>query len=79
MMLKYLIAAALATALIASPLTEALAQATAPAQTEKATAPAKKADKPLTPQQQKMQDCAAKWKEKRLPRKLAGAPPTARS
>jgi hypothetical protein len=71
-MLKYLIAAALATALIASPLTEALAQATAPAQTEKATAPAKKADKPLTPQQQKMKDCAAKWKEEKATKKVSG-------
>jgi hypothetical protein len=69
-MFKHLLAATVASALLAAPLTPAFAQAA----TEKADqADAKKArkapkaektaaaKKELTPQQQKMKDCAPKW------------------
>jgi len=67
-MFKHLLAAAIATTLIAAPLApSAFAQAAAE-KTEKATKKAKApkaektaAKKELTPQQQKMKDCAAKW------------------
>src|SRR5262245_15242507 len=54
LMLKRLLVAATAVALIAAPVASAYAQAAA---TEKAKTE-KKAAKPLTPQQQKMQACA---------------------
>ena len=66
-MLKIVLAAAMATALIAAPVASAYAQAAAPAaKTEK------KAAKTLTPQQQKMKDCAGKWKEEKATKKVSG-------
>src|SRR5690348_10301644 len=59
-MIKHILAAALATALIGAPLMQAVAQSAAPA-TEKTEK--KKAAKTLTPQQQKMKDCGAKWQD----------------
>lgn len=59
-MIKHLLAAAIAAALIASPAVPAFAQAAA-AKTEKAGAKAASTAKKLTPQQQKMKDCGPKW------------------
>jgi hypothetical protein len=72
-MLKRLLAAAMAAALIAAPVTAAYAQATATekAKTEKKAA-APKVAKPLTPQQQKMKDCAVKWNEEKAAKKVSG-------
>jgi Ni/Co efflux regulator RcnB len=67
-MFKHLLAAAMATALIAAPLAPALAQA----KTEKSDKAEKKAAKKLTPQQQKMKDCAGKWKEEKAAKKVSG-------
>ena len=67
-MFKHLLAAAMATALIAAPLAPALAQA----KTEKSEKTEKKAAKKLTPQQQKMKDCAGKWKEEKTAKKVSG-------
>ncbi len=53
-MLKTMLAATFAAALITAPMAPAFAQA----KTEKSE---KKAEKKLTPQQQKMRDCGAKW------------------
>ena len=58
-MIKSMLAAALAAALITAPMAPALAQSAAPA-TAKSE---KKAAKKLTPQQQKMKDCGAKWQD----------------
>jgi len=69
-MFKHLLAAAMATALIAAPL--ALAPALAQAKTEKSDKTEKKAAKKLTPQQQKMKDCAGKWKEEKAAKKVSG-------
>lgn len=76
-MLKYLLAAAMAIALIAGPVPQAFAQAPAPAKTDTKTdktkkEPAKAAEKKLTPQQQKMKDCAAKWKDEKATKKVSG-------
>jgi hypothetical protein len=87
-MLKYLLAAVTAAALIAAPVTQTLAQATAPAKTDTTkteTAKTKKTkakkepaateaktEKKLTPQQQKMKDCAVKWKEEKATKKVSG-------
>ena len=66
-MFKHLLAAAIATTLITAPVIPAFAQtaATEKADAKKAKAPkAEKtaaAKKELTPQQQKMKDCAPKW------------------
>jgi len=51
-MIRRIVAAALATAFLA-------AAVTAPARAEEASV------KPITPQQQKMKDCAAKWKDEK--------------
>ena len=59
-MLKHLLAAAVATALIGAPMAPAFAQAAAEKTDKKAAKPAK-AKKPLTAQQQKMKDCGPKW------------------
>jgi hypothetical protein len=67
-MLKIVLAAAMATALITAPVASAYAQA-ATAKTEKKP---KKVAKPLTPQQQKMKDCAGKWKEEKAAKKVSG-------
>jgi hypothetical protein len=64
-MFKHLLAAAIATTLLAAPAVPAFAQAaTEKADKAKKTPKAEKtvaAKKELTPQQQKMKDCAPKW------------------
>ena len=64
-MFKALLAAAMATALLTAPPAPALAQ-DKPAKTES------KAAKKLTPQQQKMKDCAAKWGDEKKAKKVSG-------
>jgi Spy/CpxP family protein refolding chaperone len=80
-MFKHLLAAAIASALLAAPATPAFAQAATEktdkadtkkprkAKTEKS---AKGAKKELTPQQQKMKDCAAKWGDYKKEKKVKG-------
>ena len=60
-MLKHILAAAVATALITAPLTPAFAQATTEKSDKKAKGSAKTTEQKLTAQQQKMKDCAPKW------------------
>jgi hypothetical protein len=64
-MLKHILAAAVATALITAPLTPAFPQTAAEKSEKKAKKSAKtteqKSEKKLTAQQQKMKDCAPKW------------------
>ena len=74
-MLKHILAAAVATALITAPLAPAFAQAT----TEKSEKKAKKAaktteesEKKLTAQQQKMKDCAPKWADYKKEKNVKG-------
>lgn len=70
-MIKHLLAAAMAAALIASPVAPAFAQAAA-AKTEKSEKAGAKAAKPLTPQQQKMKDCGPKWAAYKKEKKVKG-------
>jgi FKBP-type peptidyl-prolyl cis-trans isomerase len=72
-MLKCLGAAAIAVALIAIPAAPSFAQA-ATEKTEKKAAKqtAATSEKKMTPQQQKMKDCAAKWKEEKATKKVSG-------
>jgi Ni/Co efflux regulator RcnB len=67
-MFKHILAAAMAAALIAAPAAPALAQAA----TEKSAKAEKKAAKKLTPQQQKMKDCGAKWQDHKKEKKVKG-------
>ena len=65
-MFKHLLAATVASALLAAPLAPAFAQTAAEKADTKAAKKAAKAEKTaakkeLTPQQQKMKDCAPKW------------------
>jgi hypothetical protein len=66
-MFKHLLAAVIATTLFAAPAIPAFAQAAAEKTDTKKTTKAPKAEKTaaakkeLTPQQQKMKDCAPKW------------------
>ena len=62
-MIKHLLAAAMATALIAAPLAPAFAQA--------ATEKTAKAKKELTPQQQ-MKDCGPKWADYKKEKNVKG-------
>ena len=76
-MLKILLAAVTATALVTAPVAAAYAQATTttekPAKKAKTeTKTTEKVAKPLTPQQQKMKDCAGKWKEEKVTKKVSG-------
>jgi hypothetical protein len=70
-MFKQLLAAAMATALLAAPLGPAFAQAAAEKTDTKATKTAK-AKKELTPQQQKMKDCAVKWADYKKEKNVKG-------
>ena len=71
-MLKIWLAAAVSVALITAPVASAYAQAAATEKTEKKPA-AKKAAKPLTPQQEKMKECASvKWKAEKAAKKVSG-------
>jgi hypothetical protein len=68
-MIRKMLAAALAVALMAAPVAPALAQTPAPAMDKKADAkPAKK----LTPQQQKMKDCGPKWQAYKKEKNVKG-------
>ena len=77
-MIKHLFAAAVAAALIATPVTISYAQQAAPADksdskdTKKAKKSAKSAKKELSPQQQKMKDCAGKWGDYKKEKKVKG-------
>ena len=62
-MLKHILAAAMATALIAAPVAPAFAQAA----TEKSDT-----KKKLTPQQQKMKDCGPKWADYKKEKNVKG-------
>lgn len=68
-MFKIVFAAAVAAALIAVPAAPSHAQATA---TEKSEKPKKAAAKKLTPQQQKMKDCGAKWQTHKKEKNVKG-------
>ena len=57
---------ALAAAIFAAPVAPASAEMAAP--TKEST----KAKKELTPQQQKMKDCAAKWKDEKKAKNVSG-------
>jgi hypothetical protein len=73
-MLKHILAAAVAAALITAPLAPAFAQATTTEKSEKKTAKKKseKSEKKLTAQQQKMKDCAPKWADYKKEKKVKG-------
>jgi hypothetical protein len=73
-MLKHILAAAVAAALITAPLAPAFAQATTTEKSEKKTSKKKseKSEKKLTAQQQKMKDCAPKWAEYKKEKKVKG-------
>jgi hypothetical protein len=64
-MLKWLVMAVFASALITTPLAPVLAQA----KTEKSD---KASEKKLTPQQQKMKDCGAKWQAYKKEKNVKG-------
>ena len=68
-MLKYLLAAAVACALVTAPAAPSFAQA-ATEKTDKK--PAKKPSKKQSAQQQKMKDCAAKWGDYKKEKKVQG-------
>ena len=71
-MFKHLLAAAVATALLAAPLAPAYAQAAAEKSDTKKAKKTAKAPKALTPQQQKMKDCAPKWADYKKEKKVKG-------
>jgi len=72
-MIKSILGAALAAALIATtPVSSALAQSAAPAAEKSGTKAAAKTAKTLTPQQQKMKDCGAKWKDYKKEKNVKG-------
>jgi hypothetical protein len=70
-MFKHLLAAAMATALLAAPLAPAFAQ-TATEKADTKAAKTAKAKKELTPQQQKMKDCAVKWADYKKEKNVKG-------
>ncbi len=76
-MLKHVLAAALAAALIGAPAAPAWSQAATektdkqPPKTTQKTSEAKPAKK-LTPQQQKMKDCGAKWQAYKKEKNVSG-------
>ncbi|MEJ0076515.1 MAG: PsiF family protein [Alphaproteobacteria bacterium] len=65
------IPAAFATAILVAPMQLAYAEMAAPVKesTKSSKEPAKKE---LTPQQQKMKDCAAKWKDEKKAKNVSG-------
>ncbi len=75
-MLKHILAAAVATALVAAPLAPAFAQATTEKSDKKPKKPAKtsekKSGKKLSAQQQKMKDCAPKWADYKKEKNVKG-------
>ena len=70
-MLKHLVAAAVAAALIGAPMAPAFAQAAAEKTEKKAAKPAK-TEKKLTAQQQKMKDCGPKWADYKKEKNVKG-------
>jgi hypothetical protein len=71
-MLKHLLAAAVAAALIGVPLAPAFAQAATEKTEKKAAAKPAKAEKKLTAQQQKMKDCGPKWADYKKEKNVKG-------
>ena len=76
-MLKHILAAAMATALIAAPVAPAFAQAATEKSDPKgskktAKTTTKTSEKKLTPQQQKMKDCASKWADYKKEKNVKG-------
>jgi hypothetical protein len=71
-MLKNILAAALAAALLAAPAASALAQSSAPAAEKSEKKADTKTAKKLTPQQQKMKDCGAKWQDYKKEKNVKG-------
>ena len=73
-MLKSLLAAAVAFALIATPAAPSFAQATTTEKTTKKTEKkaAKKPSAKQSAQQQKMKDCATKWGDHKKEKKVSG-------
>lgn len=67
-MIKRILSAALVIALAVAPAAPVFAQSAAPA-AEKGE---KKAEKKLTPQQQKMKDCGAKWQDYKKEKNVKG-------
>ena len=60
-----------ATATVVAPVDRAYAELAAP-QPKKKDEPKAEAKKELTPQQQKMKDCAAKWKDEKKAKNVSG-------
>jgi len=74
-MLKHIFAAAVAAALIAAPVAPAMAQAkpeTGKSETAKPGPQTAKTERKLTPQQQKMKDCGAKWQTYKKEKNVKG-------
>ena len=71
-MLKSMLAAAVAVALITAPVAPAVAQGKTETSKSETAKTAKKADKKLTPQQQKMKDCGAKWQAYKKEKNVKG-------
>lgn len=72
-MLKSVLAAVVAAAFVtAVPLAAAQAQSTQTQSTAKPKTETKTTTKKLTPQQQKMKDCSAKWQDEKKAKKVSG-------
>ena len=71
-MFKHMLAAAVAAALIAAPVVPAYAQAPAEKTQSKTDKKPAKAAKTLTPQQQKMKTCGAKWQDHKKAHNVKG-------
>jgi hypothetical protein len=67
-----MLAAAMAAALIAAPVAPAVAQGKSETSKSETAKTAKKADKKLTPQQQKMKDCGPKWQAYKKEKNVKG-------
>jgi hypothetical protein len=71
-MIKNMLAAALTAALMTAPMAPARAQSSAPAAEKSEKKADTKTAKKLTPQQQKMKDCGAKWQEYKKEKNVKG-------
>lgn len=72
-MFKFALAAVITAALIGAPAAPAFAQtATEKSDTKTTKKTAQKSEKKLTPQQQKMKDCASKWGDYKNEKKVKG-------
>ena len=65
-------AAFIAATFVTVPVYRAQAEMAAPATKAKKEEPKAEAKKQLTPQQQKMKDCAAKWKDEKKAKNVSG-------